>query len=187
MPFFSQHAGKIWDSLYTVYIPEQLTLQPEYIKRFGVHITQNKTVDEMLKTNLILVKITIATILQYYNQGIEVQIPSREDMIKMHKDIEAYLSEWKDYLRNSIHANIDIENNKELITSLEKLSKYIYEKATSFELLDNLYLKKNNPLGIINPLQRHTEQNKQTVKPDYEGIKHLITKRKPIGDSGGRF
>ena len=187
MTFPSQYAPRIWDSIYRVYIPDFDTLDPNYIKRFGVYVTQDKQIDEMIKTNFIMVMIPVIRILEYYNQGVEIQIPSREDMIKMHKDIELYLSEWKEYLRVSIHGNMDAQNHKELITSLEKLSKYIYEKAKPKEVLENLFLKKENRIGLMNPLLLHVEENKPIEKPDYQGIANLIRKKKPIGDSGGRF
>lgn len=185
MTFPSKYATKIWDTLYTVYIPDQLTLNKDYIRKFGVHITQNKQIDEMLKTNFVLVKIPIIKILEYFLEGIEIQIPSREDMIQMHKDIENYLTEWKEYLRISIHGNIDAEKHKELILSLEKLSKYIYEKAKPSELLENLFLKKNNMFGIVTPLQMKDEASKPVTKPDYSGISNLIKKK--TGNRGSRF
>lgn len=186
MPFNSMHASKLWSNLYKVYIPEHGTLDPSYIRKFGVYVTQDKPIDEMLKTNFTMVMITPIRICEYFIEGIEIQIPSREDMIRMHKDIELYLSEWKEYIRTSIHGNMDAQNNKDLILALEKMSKTLYEKAKPSELLENLFLKKNNPLGLINPIQRHVEETKEIHKPDYSGIKHLI-KKKPIGDSGGRF
>ena len=191
--FNSEHAPKIWDNLYTVYIPEQITLDPEHIRRYGTYITQNKQVDEMLKTNLTMVKIPIATILNYYDQGIEVQIPSREDMVTMHKHIELYLGEWKEYIRTSIHGNIDAQNHKDLITTLEKLSKYIYEKCKPREVIDNLFLNKKVNFGILNPIAQAEEKRKVVEKPDYQGIGQLIKKKRPLpnggsgGDSGGRF
>lgn len=187
MTFPSIHAPKIWDNLYTVLIPDQITLNPEYIRRFGVYITQNKQIDKMLENNLIMVKIPIIQILDYYDRGIEVQIPNREDMITIHKHIELYLAEWKEYIQTSVHGQIDAQNNKELLTALEKLSKYIYEKAKPYELLDNLYLRKNNSLGIINPLQRHIEENKPIAKLNYQGIRQLIKRKPSNGDSNGRF
>lgn len=187
MTFKSNYSDRIWGSLYKVYIPDYSTLNPDYIRKFGVHVTQDKEIDAMIKTNFTMVMIDVATILGYFNQGTEIQIPSREDMIKMHKDIELYLSEWKEYIRLSIHGGMDAQNHKELIISLEKLSKYIYEKAKPRELIDNLFLNKKNPLGLVNPIQQHMEQNKEIVKRDYESIRHLIKNKKSNGDSGGRF
>ena len=187
MTFPSMHASKIWDNLYTVYIPEQTTLDPEHIRRFGTYITQNKNVDKMLENNLTMVKIPISKILDYYDRGIEVQIPNREDMITMHKHIELYLAEWKEYIRVSIHGQMDAQNNKELITALEKLSKHIYEKAKPREVIDNLFISKKVNIGLVNPLVRAEEERKVVEKPDYQGIRNLIKRKPGGGDSGGRF
>lgn len=187
MTFPSMHAPKIWDNLYTVYIPEQITLNPEYIKRFGVYITQNKQIDKMLENNLTMVKIPIIQILDYYDRGIEVQIPSREDMITIHRHIELYLAEWKEYIRTSIHGQMDAQNNKELITALEKLSKCIYDKAKPHEVIPNLFISKNVQIGLVNPLVRAEEERKVINKPDYQGIRQLIKRKPNGGDSNGRF
>ena len=150
--FVSEHAPKIWNNLYTVYIPEQITLDPEHIRRFGTYITQNKQVDKMLETNMTLVKIPISKVLEYFDMGIEVQIPSREDMITMHKHIELYLAEWKEYIRVSVHGHMDAQNHKDLISTLEKLSKHIYEKAKPKEVIDNLFISKKVNFGLLNPI-----------------------------------
>lgn len=186
--FVSEHAPKIWNNLYTVYIPEQITLDPEHIRRFGTYITQNKNVDKMLETNMTLVKIPISKMLEYFDMGIEIQIPSRDDMIMIHKHIELYLAEWKEYIRVSVHGHMDAQNNKDLITTLEKLSKHIYEKAKPKEVIDNLFISKRVNLGLLNPILRAEEERKVVEKPDYVGIGKLVSKkRSPNSDSGGRF
>lgn len=189
MPFYSEYAERIWERLYTVYIPDLLTQNPDYIKKFGVYITQDSKIDAMIKTNLTLVKIPIITILEYYESGIPVEIPNRKDMVQIHKDIELYLAEWGEYIKGSIHGQMDAQNNKELITALEKLSKYIYSKTVSSEVLDNLFLKNNRNinLGLINPLKEAEFRNEIKEKPDYVGIRGLINRKRKDGDSGGRF
>jgi len=181
MSFASQHASKIWNKLYVVLIPDQVTLEKGYIQKFGTHVTGNKQVDEMLSKNQTRVMIPVIKILEYFEDGIEVQIPSREDMIQMHKDMEAYLAEWRDHIKFDI--NLSVNQNKELLLALEKLSKHIYEKARPRELIDNLFLSKR--IGIVNPLQQVAEQKKEVVKPDYEGIGRLVRSKTPKPQ--GRF
>lgn len=188
--FNSEHAPKIWNNIFTVYIPEQLTLDPEHVRRFGTYITQDKQIDKMLETNLTMVKIPISTILSYFEMGIEVQIPSREDMITMHKHIELYLAEWKEYIRVSVHGHTDAQNHKDLIVALEKLSKHIYEKAKPREVIDNLFISKKINIGLLNPIHQAIEERKVVDKPSYEGIASLVKNKKRApngGDSGGRF
>lgn len=170
MAFYSQYAPLIWDTLYNAYIPDQLTLNSDYVKKFGVYVSGNRTIDNMLSTNLTHVKIPVIKMLEYYDNGITIQIPSRDDMITIHKDIEKYLQEWKDNAKYAI--NNDLDQHKQLLLSLEKLSKYIYEKAKPREVIDNLFM--NREFAIVNPVQQQIENTKAINKPDYEGISKLI-------------
>lgn len=181
MPFASRYATLIWDNLYICLIPDNITLNPDYIRKFGVYSTGNSKFDKMLENSFTTVKIPIIQMLEYYLQGIEIQIPSRDDLIKIHKDIELYLGEWKEHIKYDI--NLDINSNKELIVGLEKLSKVIYNKANPREIIDNLFIQKKVNIGLMNPLQQHIEENKEVKKPDYDGISKLI--KKPKG--GSRF
>lgn len=133
----------------------------------------------MLATNFTMVKISVAAILSYFLEGIEVRIPSREDMVQMHKDMELYLGEWREYLRVSI--NVQVDEHKDLIIGLEKLSKYIYEKCKSKEVIDSLFLPKK--FGLTNPLQEIEQRTKPVEKPSYEGIASLVRSKtsKPVG------
>lgn len=181
MSFHSQYAPLIWDRLYTVMVPDQVTLSAAYVKRFGTHVTGHKDFDKALSTSLTTVMIPVIKILEYYEDGVEVQITSRDDLIKIHKDIELYLTEWRDHLQYDL--NVQVQPHKELILSLEKLSKHIYAKAQPREVIDRLIRPRT--MGIVNPLQQaHYEQTLSTEKKDYEGIAKLI-KRK--SSPTGRF
>lgn len=183
MSFASQYATKLWDRLYDARIPDQLTLSPAYLKKFGTHVTGDKNVDAMLSTNKTHVRITVITILQYFEDGIEVEIPSREDMIQMHKDMEGYLGEWRDHIKYDI--NLDLHRNKEFLLSLEKLSKHIFEKAKPRELIDNLFQKRT--FGLINPLAQIEEERREVQKPDYDGISKLVRSKSAPNKPTGRF
>lgn len=172
MAFKSKYASLIWDKIYSVYIPDYLTLNADYIKIFGTHVTGDKGIDNMLSTALTHVMIPVIQIVEYFDNGIEIQIPSREDMLQIYKDIELYLGEWKYYVQHDI--NLDVREYKELLTSLEKLSKHIYDKAKPNELITNLFAKNN--LGISNRLAEYDEAVRisKSQKPDYDGISKLI-------------
>ena len=177
--FQSKAAPLIWDKLYDVMIPDQLTLDPAYIKIFGTHVTGNSDVDKMVGTNFTHVKICIARMVQYYEDGVEIQIPNREDMIRIHKDIEEYLSEWREHLRVDI--NLQIGQNKHMVLLLERLSKDIYNKAKVKEVVNTLFVKEQ--IGLVNPIERMRENRKTHTKPDYEGIRSLVQTKtnKPFG------
>jgi len=180
MAFNSKYAHLIWDRIYTVLIPEIVTLDKGYISKFGYYNTGNKQIDKELFKHFTTVKIPINKILEYFNDGIEIQIPSREDMVEMHKNIELYLDEWREHIKYDI--NLQLGEYKDLILSLEKLSKTLYDKCKGSEVINNLF--NHTQIGIVSPLKKAEEGNKTINKPDYQGIKELVTKKVKVQ---GRF
>lgn len=179
MSFPSKHAHLLWDTIYQVEIPDVLSLDEGYLKIFGVHITGDRSIDDNIHKRTTTVMISPIKMLEYFDRGLEIGIPKREDMIKIHKDIESYLSEWRDHLKYDI--NLNVSEHKALIMNLEKFSKTIYEKAKNREVIDNLFAKKQ--IGLVNPLTRIQEERNPTAKPDYEGISSLVRSKtnKPLG------
>lgn len=178
MSFSSQYADRIWNKLYKVKIPDQASLSPEYIRRYGVYTSDIPEIKQMMETNFIDVMIPVSKILEYYMDGLEIQIPCREDMITMHKDIELYLAEWRYHLKMEI--NVSTDKSKDLLLALERLSKYIYEKAKPREVIDNLFVKKQ--FGLMSPIQASIDERKEVSKPDYHGISDLVRSKrsKPV-------
>lgn len=170
MSFQSQYAERIWEDLYAVYVPDFVTMNRDYIRKFGVPSSGHKEVDRMMSTNLSYVKIPIIKILEYYDSGVEVQIPSRVDMIAIHKHIEGYLGEWKDHIKYDI--NLNRGEHKSLLLALEKLSRLIFGKAQPKEVMEQVLTPKQ--FGLANVLHRHKDVERELSKPDYEGISNLL-------------
>lgn len=177
MSFQSQYADRIWEDLYAVYAPDFVTMNRDYIRKFGVPSSGDKEVDKMMATNLSYVRIPIIRILEYFDNGVDVQIPSRKDLIAIHKHIENYLGEWRDHIKYDI--NLDRSKNKELLLGLERLSKLIFDKAHPREVMDQILAPKQ--FGLVNAMQRGREDTREPIKPDYEGIASLL---KPAGRAG---
>lgn len=175
MSFHSVHADRIWEDLYAVYVPDFVTMNRDYIRKFGVPSSGNKEVDKMMATNLSYVKIPIIKILEYFDNGYEVQIPSRQDMIAIHKHIEDYLSEWRDHIKYDI--NLNRMEHKGLLIGLERLSKLIYDKAYPKEVLDEPLKPSHFGLASVLAATKKVEQ----VKPDYNGISNLLKPAKVTG------
>lgn len=170
MAFQSNYATAIWEDLYNVYIPDFLTMNRDYIRTFGVPSSGNREVDKMMSSNMTFVKIPIIKILEYFDNGIDVQIPSRADMIAMHKCIERYLGEWYNHLKFDI--NVDRVKHKELLLGLERLSKIIYDKANPREVMDNLIVGKG--FGLKSHMDVLKKDDRVFNKPDYKGLSTLL-------------
>lgn len=170
MSFVSQYAVRIWEDLHDVLIPDQMTLNPAEIRTFGIRSSGDKKVDAMMASNFILVKIPIIDILKYFDHGIDIQIPSRETMIKIYKDIQLYLDEWQEHIKTDI--NSSAQQHKNLLSNLDKLAKRIHEKADGKELKDSRFSLQS--FGLTNPLLTMTQEKDKNNKPDYVGIAQLL-------------
>lgn len=170
MAFYSKYATLLWDKLYRVSIPDQLTLTSSYLKTRGVYISGRRETDSTAMTQFTSVMIPVIKILEYYEDGIEVRIESRDDMLQMYKDITAYLQEWRNHIRNDI--NLDVEENVKLLKALDSLSSYIHDKAKPRELINTNTVR--SKFGLMSPLDQLEEKNKTVEKSNYEGISKLI-------------
>lgn len=173
MAFASEFAPRIWEDLWRVYIPDSLTVNRLYLKKRGSFITDNRQVNEMMMTNKTLVMIPISKILEYFVQGIEIEIPNHEDMIKIHKTIENYLDEWKNHIQYDI--NVDYAQHKKMLSDFESLSKQIYNKAKPNEVVSSLFKPSN--FGLVSNLAKTQEEQQEAVKPDYQGINRFMQER----------
>lgn len=91
-------------------------------------------------------------------------------MIAIHKAIENYLGEWKEHIRYEI--NIDRTKHKDLLLSLERMSKLIYAKAYPREVIDTILIDKN--IGLASPMDILRQPAQDITKPDYNGIGSLL-------------
>lgn len=172
MSFPSMYADRIWKDLYSVSVPDNLTIDTNYLRVYGTYTSNDPKYADMMATNFTNVMIPVAKMLEYYVQGIEIRIHSRDNMIRIHKDIELYLEEWREFIRTDIHSSTISPDNKNLIMSLEKLSKDIYAKAKPSEVIDRLINKKKR-IGLVTPLAEMRD-DEELVKPDYSGIGKLV-------------
>lgn len=170
--FKSEHAHLIWDTLYDCYIPEIVTQNTEYLRKFGVRLTGDKTVDIHASKNLTQVKIPIISIMEYFDQGIPVQILKREDMLSMNRDITLYLDEWKNAMKFDINVTAP---PRDLLTTLDKFCKHIYGKATAKEVIGNKI--DTMRFGLKPRLDVRPVSETAPIKPDYEGISKLVRQK----------
>jgi hypothetical protein len=170
--FKSEHAHLIWDRLYNAYIPDAATQDTEFTRKFGVRLSGDRKIDADIGKYTTHVMIPIIKIVEYFDDGIPVQIPNRDDMLEMNDSITKYLEEWKHAMKYDIHLT---QIPKPLLASLDKFCKYVYGKATAKEIvgskLDSLRF------GIPNRMDPLPESTRFPVKPDYEGISKLIRQK----------
>lgn len=136
----------------------------------------------MMSNNFISVMIPIIRIAEYFDAGLEVQIPSRDTMLLIHSHIKLYLSEWEEHITRSINNHLD-DATKEMLEALDRLAEHIHAKIKPRE---HIAAKPRVRFGLQSPLnQAHSEavELDSYVAPDYSGITNLIN-NKPRGGPG---
>lgn len=129
--FDSHYAHKLSDNLYLCYVPDEATLDVDYIRTFGVPSTGFKDADEQLSSRKAKVMLNVSSILTYFMDGIDITIPNDDDIIEMHKNITGYLDEWREHLRTDI--NIRVTEYSEFLRGLEELNEALYGMIESDE------------------------------------------------------
>jgi hypothetical protein len=101
---------KIWEELYLCRVSNFKTMSVDYLKIFGTPTSNMPAVDDELSKELIQVMIPIATMIDYYKEGIPVRIVKSSDTKFIYEAISTHLTYWKDQLAtgfNTRNAPVD--------------------------------------------------------------------------------
>lgn len=175
--FESRYVDEIFKKTYVCSIPDHLTLDDDYIRIRGVPTSHNRVVADMMSTSFIDVRITIVEILNYFMNGIEVRIPTRDKLIEIHTNIEGYLTEWRSYLQGSINSRHT--KYTDMLNDLEAMSKSIYNRLNKNEVATKITRKEDIGFGMRSLLFDKLAQNQVEDKPDYDGISKIIKSKRP--------
>jgi len=178
MSFPSQYASKIWDQIYPCMIPQQYTYDDDYIKLRGIIQTPDKKINDILSKEKVQVYLTIAQMVDYFTEGVVVELLDRKTMLEIYRNLQGYIEEWKNYLQSSINASKD--KHKDMLIAFDKFAKVIYDKASAHEIMQDRI--KNINFGMRSTMAKIKEEQKiqNTPKPDYESIaEYLRSKKSP--------
>lgn len=179
--FASTYAKHITKTLYSVKIPDILSMNPEYLKKMGYGITGNRVEDAWMKNRECQVMIPISNIAEYLDAGIQVKILDHADMIEMYKNISGYLGEWRQYLQSPV--NVYVGGMEDILRSLDRLNRLLYDQLTKEDLVTR-DRDLARTFGIVGPLwgqkgKRHSQQNMKSydeLNPDINRTVYERTK-----------
>lgn len=166
----------VWDHLYRVAVPDILTASDTYLKHYGSYVTGDNQVDQMLRTNYSNVMLPLSTIIGYVDQGFDVKIYSRDDMLKMYKDIRSYLIEYDNIVAQRVNqGNVPY---KDLIM-MDNFASMIYHRASLEELVDLSERKTSmdTRLTFLSGLRPRDASVIHKEKPDYNEMASIFKKR----------
>lgn len=175
--FPSQYAYSIRENIYQCLIPDEATLDPEYIRIYGVHSTGFKDADQQLANRQSRVMITIPTMLSYYLSGIDITIVEEEDIIDIHRLITGYLDEWRYHLENDV--NIRVTEYADMLRGFEEFNEELYNMLTHEEFEET---KPKAPDFFVSPLDisgriNETRYNRPTYRDQYGSMLTTIRDR----------
>jgi len=178
MSFPSKYASTIWERIYPCLIPQEYTYDDDYIKRRGIIQTPDKKINAILSKEKVQVYLTVAQMVDYFTEGVSIELLDRKTMLEIYRNIQAYIDEWKDYIQHSINANKD--NNKEMLLAFDKFSKVIYDKASAHEIMQGVVQRVN--FGMKGTMAKIIEEQRiqNTPKPDYDSIAEYLKSKKSV-------
>lgn len=134
-------ANLIFDCLFTVRVPDLQTRSEQHIKMFGVHSTGDRAQDMVMANQLITVMLSIAKMVEYHKQGVNIRVVKREDVLTIYDYITRHLQAWKDRLNQGL--NIGDAPIDDLI-SLDQFANVVHESAKyqfTREIADSILAK----------------------------------------------
>jgi hypothetical protein len=157
-------------------IPQEYTYDDDYIKRRGIIQTPDKKLHSVLSKEKVQVYLTVAQMVDYFTEGVTVELLDRKTMLEIYKNIQGYIDEWKNHLQYSINSNK--ENNKEMLIAFDKFSKTIYDKASASEIMQGVVQRVN--FGMRSTVAKIREEQKiqNAPKPDYDAISEYLKTKK---------
>jgi hypothetical protein len=134
-------ANLIFDYRFMVRVPDLQTRSEQHIKMFGVHSTGDRAQDIVMANQLITVMISIAEMVEYHKQGVNIRVVKRQDVLTIYDYITRHLQAWKDRLNQGL--NIGDAPIDDLI-SLDQFANVVHESAKyqfTREIADSILAK----------------------------------------------
>lgn len=117
---------KLFDYLYRVSMPYQLTRHEEDIRKFGTRITGVKAIDSDINNQWFVTMISVAEMTKYFEEGVPIKISYEKDIKEIYESISEHIHAWKVQLEHGI--NIGDAPIKDLVM-LDQFANSIYEHA----------------------------------------------------------
>lgn len=116
----------IWDYLYKVRIPDLQSRSVEDIRENGVRITGVEHIDKAMSKNKRTVYINIDEMVEYYRNGVPIQVIDPKDTKAIYDAISKHIYAWQDYIKNGV--NLGSAPIEDLIL-MDQFANTVYEHA----------------------------------------------------------
>lgn len=118
----------IFDNIYKVRIPEYAARSIQYMRTYGNYITGIPDIDRAAPSNWLTTYLPIATMAEYYKEGVTVAVVRTEDLVAIYKSITDHLSAWKRHINTTI--NLSPPPTQDLVI-LDEFAAAVFQFARS--------------------------------------------------------
>lgn len=118
--------AKIWEWYYKARIPYLASRTIDDIRKHGTRVSGNKEVDRDIGNQLIDTQLTIAQMVDYYKEDVEVRVCRQSDIVEIYDSISAHIHAWRERLDRGI--NIGAAPIDDLIM-MDKFANSVYTHA----------------------------------------------------------
>ncbi len=116
-------------SYFFVKINHHQSRTPEHLKRFGVRVTGNQTLDEINQNRTVETQLNIWAIFDMWKRGTNIAIVPYDDTARMYTIVHKHLSIWKNFLGHAVH-DVPDELLEELV-DLDRFCESLYGSAVN--------------------------------------------------------
>lgn len=174
----------IWDRSFRCLVSQKQTTSEDYYRIFGQRSTGSKKHDKAIPDQYVDTYISIAKMIEYFNQGVTIQVYNYDDTKTIYEIIERHLRRWKNQFAYGI--NIGDAPVQDLI-AMDEFANKIYDKAKYLikpDIINSLAVQQMTSLSSLSrssfykSVQDHKE--KTNPNPTREEKEERYPERDPI-------
>ncbi len=190
---------KIWNLLFKCRISNIQSMSTQYIKHHGMPSIGDPQYDKAMANELVFRMITIADMVKFYNDGVQIYISNPADTKIIYELISDHLIAWKTQLETSLNTG---DAPVEDLLLMDKFANTVYAHAKyhfTTDFIDSILArrmagaqranrqtiltKQNAPAVVVNPETGEQEENKDKY-PERHSFSDVFASRKKV--AGGR-
>lgn len=143
----------IWKKKFLCSIPNLQSMSVEYLQHFGMPVSGNPEYDRQIASELVQRMLTIAEMIEFFNNGVTVRVCNYKDTKEIYERISDHLNTWKQHLEESWHTKgapiDDLILMDKFAVSVYKHAKYQFTQ----EIVDSLLAKRMSTMFRVSRQQ----------------------------------
>lgn len=168
----------IWERSFRCLVSQKQTTSEDYYKIFGQRSTGSKKHDKAIPDQYVDTYISIAKMVEYFQQGVTIQVYNYDDCKTIYEIIERHLRRWQAQFAHGI--NIGDAPVDDLI-AMDEFANKIYDKAKYLikpDIVNSLAVQQMSSISSLSRsafysrIQEHNEKNNPTLTKAQEQEKY---------------